>query len=193
MKKRNKIIFGLLTSFVLMIGASFAIFTDYVTRDVEASAGHVEIAANITESTLEEDRISIGGVKPIQISIENKSTIETEVRYRILIGHDNAVAEFEVYKASDVNLTAGTPNSGATPISTGTTANPVFPVIANGTTHNETLYLFLKPTAPNTVGNTSYTLDLVAEIKQKDGVTWSAIDLSPNEYKGLQVVKARSE
>ena len=207
-KKNSKkaIAAGSLAGLMALTGA-FAFFTDRVEMDATATAGTVDLA-------LEADWSDVANFNPgdkadIGYTIQNDGNKSVDVRERIVVKSTVAMdtadqAEFEIYKASDVEQDANgayVPKEGAEPVTSG--ANRIVSgdntsityelaeYTLNGTGANaeeedgivETskasdYVLVFNKASLNAFQGANATVDLVAEAKQHRNTgddTWSVI------------------
>lgn len=189
----------------LMIG-SFAYFTDRADTRASATAGTVDIElnadalANAMKDNDGKDIFNPGDMREINYELSNKGNKSIDVRETIILtssvamDKEAAQAEYEIYKAEDVELIEGkgySPVDGSNPLSVRSISDDgtqitytVDEYILNGydkdgddtkreiengvtATNNSGAYVLLfKGTAGNEFQNSTVTLDILAEAKQ---------------------------
>ena len=122
-------------AFVLVIGCSFAYFTDYASTQVTGTAGTVEIELNSQINLLDpdgQDIINPGDNRSASFEVVNMGNKSIDVKTEIVLsvlsnfGHDLVLSgdntnqsEYDLYYADDVELVEGEgwkPKAGAAPI-----------------------------------------------------------------------------
>lgn len=136
--KRSKKIYAIIASalaFVLLIGGTFAYFTDYATLQTTGTAGTVKIAVDDNINLLNEDGYDIlnpGDMRDAGFTVTNEGNKSVDVKGTIfLTGYDrdgNLVnftgdaetqSEYDLYLRDDVELVEGRgymPKEGAKPL-----------------------------------------------------------------------------
>lgn len=207
-KKNTKkaVIAGSLAGAMALVGA-FAFFTDRVDVSTQATAGTVDLALNANWTDVA--NFNPGDIADLSYTIQNDGNKSVDVRERIVVKSSVAMnaadqAEFEVYRAADVEQDAGgayVPKYGAEPITNGedrivsddnmSIIYEIQQYTLNGTGENaetedgitETAkdseyVLVFKDAAKNAFQGADVSVDLVAEAKQHRNTnddTWSVI------------------
>ena len=122
--KKRALAMGALAGAAAITG-TLAFFTDRLETNMEATAGTVDLALDANWSDVA--NFNPGDKADIGYTISNEGNKSVDVRERIVVNSDVAMdastqAEFEIYKAADVEQDAAgayVPKSGAEPIATG--------------------------------------------------------------------------
>lgn len=210
-----KRIFILLLTFTLLIGGTLAYFTDYQTMAVSATAGTVEIELENNIDLLEEeyDVFGPGDIKTASFELINKGNKSIDVRTTIALtvnneqfdlvfsGDSTTQSEFDLYLASDVELTENkgyVPKEGAQPLKIKSiNGNVIFYTVEeyslngnselysevetiNGTGSFRHLYdyvLLFKNDTNNDWQSSILTIDILVEAKQHEntGAGWEIV------------------
>jgi len=203
---KKAVLAGSLAAAIAAAGTA-AFFTDRVETSADATAGTVDI--NLTSAWADVENFNPGDKADIGYSIANSGNKSVDVRERIVVKSSVAMdtadqAEFEVYKAADVEQDANgayIPKAGAEPVTSGAdrvvsddntsiTYN-IAEYTLNGTgenaetedgitaTENASDYvLVFKGSSSNEFQGAEASIDLVTEAKQhrNTGVdTWTEI------------------
>lgn len=204
--KKKAVLAGSLAG-LMAIGGTFAFFTDRVETNANATAGTVDLS--LTESWADVANFNPGDKADLNYTIHNDGNKSVDVRERIVVHSSVAMntanqAEFEVYKASDVEPDgngAYKPKSGAQPITTGadriisndkhSITYEIAEYTLNGTgnvaevedginaiSHESKYVLVFKDSAANVFQGAEVTVDLVTEAKQHRNTgddTWDVV------------------
>lgn len=203
---KKAVVAGSLAAAIAAAG-TIAYFTDRVDTSAQATAGTVDIALDANWSDVANfnpgDKVDIG------YTIQNDGNKSVDIRERIVVKSSVAMdtadqAEFEVYKAADVEQDAYgayIPKDGAEPVTTGAERSvsddqtqityEIAEYVLNGTgenaetedgisvSENESDYvLVFKAGAANAFQGANASVDLVAEAKQHRNTgedTWAEI------------------
>lgn len=191
----------------VILGSSMAYFTDRLDTSASATAGTVDIS--ITENWQDVANFNPGDQTDLSYVISNSGNKSVDVRETIVVKSNVAMdastqAEFEIYKASDVEQAANgsyAPKSGAQPITTGadrivsadnmsikyvideyvlngTGANAETEDGVNTTENTSEYVLVFKAASDNDFQGSEITVDLLAEAKQHrntDENTWVTV------------------
>ena len=137
MKKNSKMfkILGCFLAIALLIGCSFAYFTDYATEQASGTAGTVALSMDSNINLLDangQDIINPGDMRDGSFTVTNEGNKSIDVRTTIVlttqsnVGYDltfsgsaTEQSEYDLYLASDVELVEGygyMPKEGAQPL-----------------------------------------------------------------------------
>lgn len=204
--KKKAILAGSLAG-LMALGGTVAFFTDRVETDANATAGTVDLS--LVESWEDVANFNPGDKADLNYTINNDGNKSVDVRERIVVHSSVAMntggqAEFEVYKASDVEPDgngAYKPKSGAQPITAGvdrivaddnqSITYEIAEYTLNGTgnaaevedgisktSHASEYVLVFKDSASNAFQGADVTVDLVTEAKQHRNTgddTWAVV------------------
>lgn len=207
-KKNTKkaVAVGSLAGMMALTG-SLAYFTDRVETDASATAGTVDLV--LASDWQDIANFNPGDKADLDYEISNDGNKSVDVRERIVVKSSVAMntadqAEFEVYKAADVEQNANgayVPKDGAEPVTTdanrivsaddtsityeiaqytlnGTGANAEEEDGITATSHASDYVLVFKGDSSNAFQGANVTVDLVAEAKQHRNTgddTWDLI------------------
>lgn len=188
-----KRVFGILVAiltFVLLIGGTFAYFTDHETIQATGTAGTVAVELNNMINLLDEDGHDILGPGDMRvanfelINMGNKSidvrttvalTIDSEHYDLTFSGDTTTQSEFDLYLTSDVEEVDGygyMPKEGATPIQIKSVDGNViyYEIPEYSLNGNSALYTDVETV--NGTGNYKYLYDYVLVFKNDTGNEW---------------------
>ena len=204
--KKKTLAAGVLAGFCALAG-TFAYFTDRVETSATAKAGTVDIA--LDENWTDVSNFNPGDKADLDYQISNDGNKSVDVRERLVVTSSVALnpaaqAEFEIYKAADVEQDAAgayVPKADAKPVTTdakrivsgdnksityvlpeytlnGTGANAETEAGVADTDHSANYVLVFKGASSNAFQDADATVSLLAEAKQHrntNGDTWTTV------------------
>ena len=189
MKKTLRLI-TILLSVTLLMGGTFAYFTDYVTTTAQGTAGTVSIQLNNMIDMLDEDGYDILGPGDMRVSklelvnMGNKS-IDVKTTIAITVNSENydlsfsgdahTQSEYDLYHIDDVQLVDGygyMPKDGATPVQAKTVSDNVIYYEIPEYSLNGNSDMYDEVETINGIGNYSYIYDYVLVFKHDTGNEW---------------------
>lgn len=204
---------------LMAIGGTFAFFTDRVDTQATATAGTVDLTLDANWADV--SNFNPGDMADLSYSIENAGNKSIDVRERLVVHSSVAMdtadqAEFEIYKASDVEPDSNgayKPKAGASPVATD--ADRIVSSDSKSITYNIDEYtlngvgtaaeteagiteaskdsayvLVFKGGADNDFQDADVTVDLIAEAKQHRNTgddTWDVISTETVTVGGQEI------
>lgn len=186
-----KRIFILLLTFTLLIGGTFAYFTDGKVFTTTATAGTVEIALENYIDLFEEeyDVFGPGDIRTASFEVVNKGnksiavrttialTVESENQDLTFSGDSKTQSEFDLYLASDVELTENegyVPKEGAKPIQYKSIKDNVIFYTVNEFRLNGNSELYSEVETINGTGSFKHLYDYVLIFKNDTSEDWQS-------------------